>query len=179
MTTSPEQIADALREHIRLGPGESLYGVVDGAQDLELAYEAKCLYGQEIHNLFEGNVGPALADVAPYVVPIDPDSGYLENWARRWGKNAGIFLTTSTDTDTLHGHLRRCFIVRDTKGQEYFLRFYDPRVLRQYLSICNHGRAQRFFGPIERILAEADTPETLLSCKFSGKAPVIDKVPLA
>ena len=55
MVASVAEIADALREHIRLAPGEFLYGVVDGARDLELAYEAACLYGQEIRSLFQGD----------------------------------------------------------------------------------------------------------------------------
>jgi hypothetical protein len=120
------EAADALRRHLRLGLGESLFGVVDAARDLELAFEAKCLYSQEIHSLFAGDVAPALAEVAPYVVPIQPDSGYLENWTRRWGDSAGILLVTRDSVDRLREHLRQIFVVTDEDDQEYFFRYYDP-----------------------------------------------------
>lgn len=71
-------------------PAERLYGIVDGAQDLELAFEAKALYGQNIVSLFQGDMAAAAATVAPYVVPIDPESGYLERWGSRAGRNVGI-----------------------------------------------------------------------------------------
>ena len=77
MADSSNDLADALREYIQLSAHEALYGVVDGAQDLELAYEAKCLHGHEIRSLFQGEAADALADVAPYVVPVCLDSDYL------------------------------------------------------------------------------------------------------
>ena len=68
MPADPKELANALRQAIQLAPGEHLFGVVDGAQDLELAFEAKCLYGQEIQSLFEPDMAAA-ADVAPYLRP--------------------------------------------------------------------------------------------------------------
>lgn len=168
MNATPAQLAEAIRAHLQLAPGESLYGVVDGAQDLELAYEAKCLYGQEIVTLFEGGMAPALADVAPYVVPVDPNTGYLENWASRWGKNAGVLLTTSAGRDELCRHLRAIFVVQDDKGQQYFFRFYDPRVLRVFPSTCTVKEALEFFGPIRFFLCEAVSPEGLLRYSVAG-----------
>ncbi|MCY2992011.1 MAG: DUF4123 domain-containing protein [Planctomycetota bacterium] len=164
LEASPAQLADALRAQLQLAPGESLYGIVDGAQDLELAYEAKCLYGQEIRSLFEGDMAPVVAEVAPYLVPIDPASGYLENWARRWGKNVGILLTTFADPLKLFRHLREIFLVKDEEGQEYFFRYYDPRVLRTYLPTCTPEEVRAFLGPANALLSESAKPNTMLRC---------------
>lgn len=168
MTVSTEDLADQLRSHIRLASGESLYGVVDGAQDLELAYEAKCLYGQEIRSLFEGPPAAALAEVAPYAVLIDPDSSYLTNWADRWGTNAGILLTTTAGFDELQAHLRKIFIAEDESGQEYFFRYYDPRVLRVYLPTCVDSEIDEFFGPLRSIFLESDLAAEMLHCRSTN-----------
>jgi hypothetical protein len=162
MDATPAQRAEALRAQLQLAPGESLYGIVDGAQDLELAYEAKCLYGQEILSLFEGDMAPAVAEVAPYLVPIDPASGYLENWCRRWGTNTGILLVTVASADDIYKHLRDIFVVQDEGGQYYFLRYYDPRVLRTFLPACSTEEAVKFLGPARAIILEDADAQRLL-----------------
>lgn len=155
MPLSTAQIAEALRVEIRLAPGESLYGIVDSARDLELAYEAKCLYQQEIWSLFQGDAAEAVADVAPYLLMIDPAGGYLENWANRWGGSAGILLTTSTDRNNLYAHLRQIFVVEDEDHQPYFFRYYDPRVLRNFLPTCAPEQLAEFFGPVRTWVSES------------------------
>jgi Domain of unknown function (DUF4123) len=162
MPASTAELAEALRAQIRLAPGESLYGIVDSARDLELAYEAKCLYQQEIWSLFEGDAAEAVCDVAPFFMMIDPASGYIENWVSRWGKCAGILFTTSTDPYSLFAHLRHLFISEDESGQEYFFRFYDPRVITPYLPTCTPQELALFFGPIHSIIAEDPSGEAPL-----------------
>ena len=162
MPNDPKALAEKLREAINLQPGERLFGVVDGAQDLELAYEAKCHYGQEIKSLFEGAMADAAADVAPYLVPIDPASGYLETWACHWGRNAGILLASSAEPAQLHAHLREIFVVQDEQGQQYFFRYYDPRVLRAYLPTCTREELVSFCAPLRFVLAEASKAEAML-----------------
>ena len=156
----PNDLVRHLRSHIR--PGEKLYGVVDGARDMELAYEAKCFYGQEIRSLFEGDMAPALAEVAPYMVPIELEQDYLKNWCRRWSTNAGILLATAANPDSLYSHLRSIFVVKDEEGAESFFRFYDPRVLRVYLTTCNSADRKEFFGPVRAFFVSDEDTEKLL-----------------
>ena len=170
LPNEPKLLAEKLRLAIQLQPGERLFGIVDGAQDLELAYEAKCLYGQEIRTLFAGDMAASAADVAPYLVPIDPDSGYLENWTQRWGKNAGILLTSSAEPAKLHAHLREIFVVRDEQGQQFFFRYYDPRVMRVFVPTCKRGELPLFFGPVSSYLVENQESTGLLT--FASSNPV-------
>jgi Domain of unknown function (DUF4123) len=155
MPLTTAQLAEALREEIRLAPGESLYGIVDSARDLDLAFEAKCLYHQEILSLFQGDAAEAVADVAPYLLMIDPSGGYLENWANHKGKSAGILLTTSADRNNLYAHLRQIFVVEDEEHQQFFFRYYDPRVLRNFLPTCTPEQLAEFFGPVRVWVSES------------------------
>jgi hypothetical protein len=179
LANDPKQLASALRQAARLQPGERLYGIVDGAQDLSLAYEAKLQYRQQITSLFEGEMAEGAANVAPYLVPIDPSSAYLENWAARWGRNAGILLTTTADLEPLRPHLRKVFIAQDEQGQEFFFRFYDPRVLRAYLPTCTHDELTMFWGPIHCFLVEDSKGAGLLRWSVGPAGLVTETVALA
>ena len=162
MTAATSPLAEALREQIKLQPGERLYGIVDAAQDKELAFEARDRFKLPIRMLFQGEAAEYMDDVAPYLIPIEPESEYLESWAQRWGKNIGILLTSSADPLKLYRHLRGIFVVKDEEGQEYFFRYYDPRVLRTYLPTCTPTEVRAFFGPVSALLTEGSTPDTML-----------------
>lgn len=170
-TTDAASLAAALRLHLDLQPGERLYGIVDACQDKDLAFEARDRFKLPIRMLFQGNAAQYMDEVAPYLIPIDPASDYLESWAQRWGKNVGILLTTPADPTKLLRHLRDIFVVQDESGQNYFFRFYDPRVLRPFMPTCTAEEAVKFFGPIHTWFSEGDTIEILL--KFTlGRSSV-------
>ena len=147
----------ALREN------EELYAVIDGAQDLEMAFLSKQIYDEAIHSLFEGDMTDALADVAPYFTHVDLEKDYLERWQEKLGNNVGILFTTANnDNELLIQHLREIFVVTDESEQEYFFRFYDPRVIRTFLSTCNEEELRQFFGPISSFLVESERPNGLI-----------------
>ncbi len=169
----------------RFGMGDRIYGVVDAATDKELAFAAPRRFGQTIHWLFEDGSGEHMLEVAPYLVPIAfrttypyNGSGYLDMWAERLGSNAGILLITSADTDALLSHLQGLFHATDDEDHRYFFRFYDPRVLRVYLPTCRGADTREFFGPVRRILCEADSPGGMLACSSERTGVKIDEKPL-
>lgn len=169
-TTDATSLAAALRSHLDLQPGERLYGIVDACQDKDLAFEARDRLKVPIRMLFQGNAAQYMDEVAPYLIPIDPASDYLESWAQRWGRNVGILLTSQADPTKLLRHLRDIFVVQDESGQNYFFRFYDPRVLRPFLPTCTAEQAREFFGPVSTFVCEGETQDTLLrsSCANEG-----------
>jgi len=151
MSSDPliEAIVGKVREQ-----GSPLYGLVDGAQDLSMAILAREACGQEIRTLFQGKNAENLAYVAPYLFPVDLDSLYLQYWTEAIGENVGILLTSDAGFDAVHAHLRDIFIAQDEDGQEYFFRYYDPRVFRTYLPTCTVDEVQQFFGPITAFIVE-------------------------
>lgn len=156
VTTDATTLAAAIRKQLRLEPGERLYTVVDACQDAELAFVAETQFHLPIRMLFQGDAAQYMRDVAPYFIPIDPASEYLDRWAASWGKNAGILLTSSAGPQTVFRHLRDIFVVKDEEGQEYFFRYYDPRVLRTFLPTCTPEQAAEFFGPIRGVLLKGN-----------------------
>ena len=61
---------------------------------------------------------------------------------------------SEADEETILAHLREVFVKQDEDGQDYFLRFYDPRVLRVLLPANDAEQTARFFGPIRRFCCE-------------------------
>jgi len=167
---------------------DRLFGVVDAARDNDLAMAAPKQYGQTITWLFEPGSAAHMRDVAPYLVPIayEPKypyagSGYLDLWAQKLGGSAGILLVTSADQETLLAHLRTLFHIRGPDDHRYYFRFYDPRVLRVYLPTCTGAEATEFFGPMRRILVEAEPRPSgsgLLLCSAGPQGSVIEEQPL-
>ena len=166
----------------RFGMGDRLYGEVDAGRDKGLAFAAPRQYGQTIQWLFEAGSGSHMLDVAPYLVPIAyrtrypyDGSGYLDLWAQKLGTSAGILLITPAEPEPLREHLRDLFRVTDEEDRRYFFRFYDPRVLRVYLPTCTTAEGKELFGPIRRILCEAEPSDRMLTCKLDRDGVNMDE----
>lgn len=158
---SPQLFAAAIRSHISLKPSERLYAIVDACQAPELVDLARSKHCQPTRMLFKGAAAslPEVESFAPFFIPVDLETDFLEHWAAYCGKNAGILFVSSAEPRAIFRHLRNIFIVQDEAGQEYFFRFYDPRVLRVYLPTCTLAEATEFFGPIKTIIIEGENPE--------------------
>jgi len=161
-----DETVEALAELRRI---ERLYAVVDasrGARPLALLRESVDEHG----SLYDGTQGAALADAAPYLVAIRPDSTLLdqlvlEGWGARWG----IYLSCPRPFKDVRRHLRRFLMVEDDEnGQIYYFRFYDPWTLNIFLPTCTPRQRQDFFGDVTSFLAEGRHGELV---RFPREAP--------
>jgi len=132
------------------------YAILDGALidglsnklDVEAAHYV-CLY--------RGNIEPWLERVAPYLVRIERGSKLFE-WisTNGWGNHWGIFLTSEAPMRELRKHFRQFLLVAipDQDAPVYF-RYYDPRVLSNFLPTCTPGELDQVFGPVKDFYCEA------------------------
>jgi hypothetical protein len=142
-------------EH-RKKPGETLYAVVDAAQDYRLAVGARDILGEPLRPLFS-NAPHFMTRMGPYLVRIKCTNRYPEYmklWTDQLGGNRGILFFSKAWPKTLRQHLRTLFKVYDEEGEMFYFRFYDPRVLRAYLPTCTIKECREFFGPMRSIFAE-------------------------
>ncbi len=96
--------------------------------------------------LFAGTKDDALFDVAPYLFLID-DSFYELDRLPMISLEAIILAETDKDIKTLATHFRE-FIYSIVDGQEYYFRFWDARILKNYLPKCEPEQLHYFFGDI-------------------------------
>lgn len=144
------------------GDDEHTYALLDGARTPDVQawiiasrLESRCLY--------IGDLAPALARVAPYLVRLPRSSpASRELLDRGWGDSWGVFLRSTASMGALHRHFRRMLRVQDERGARMLFRFYDPRVLRLYLPTCVAGELNQVFGPVEYFVMEGEDSATVL-----------------
>jgi hypothetical protein len=152
-----------------LGAQESLFTVLDTARSprvLELLRGS----AEEYLSLYEGPQGAALAEVAPYLVKLPTGSKLLESLlAEGWGHSWGIYFTCPLTFLETRRHLRK-FLMVEAEGQEgrLYFRFYDPRVLHQFLPTCAPGQREEFFGHIGCFFYEVEGALLRAPFKASG-----------
>lgn len=151
---------------------EQVFAIVDSARDPYIARAAFEQFALERWSLFPPNTAPHMSAVAPYLVPIPVEpkypysrSGFLDLWAESLGTCAGIVLTTTMAARVLWEHLQGVFLAVDEHGNELFFRYYDPRILRGFLSAVNVADAKLFFGPVKQIFVEGEEPHEMCVCR--------------
>lgn len=137
-----------------LGRAQPLYAILDAARTpriLELLAGAT----ERFESLYNGESAAHLAACAPYLVALPEKSRLLGRLAREgWGHNWGVFFSSRAPFEELRNHFRRYLIVRDEGGQEFYFRFYDPRVLRAFFAVASDGERAEFCGPVAAIWAD-------------------------
>lgn len=134
---------------------QPLYAVLDTARDRDIlpllekcGSEYRLLYGNRLASTMDG-LGPHLTSL-PKRTPI-----LTQLLEKGWGNSWGIFLTSHADLPAVRRHLRRLLAARLPNGKYALFRFYDPRVLRDYLPRRDAAENAKFFGPITAIFLES------------------------
>lgn len=182
MTTSGEAIPKTkpFRSQICLDVKESLYVVIDACQAPELISMSRHNLSQQTRMLFKGIAAslPEVETFAPFFIPVDLRSNFLENWSTYAGKNAGILFASSAEPRIVFRHLRNIFIVKDEAGQEHFFRFYDPRVARAFIPSCTEVEVVEFFGPITTFWIDSEMPHVVERWSHSHGRPYLESFPI-
>lgn len=155
--------ADFLNAHDHPTPEgvTPLYLVIDAARDPAI-FDYLLEHQDDLHLecLYKGDSAHDLAEVAPYLMALEPD-GEGPAWRflrQQWGRSCLIVLQGDVDFTTLRLHLRKLTFARMPSGDMVLFRFYDPRVMRLILPTCEPGQLDRLFGPVQQIWTEAAQP---------------------
>jgi hypothetical protein len=163
-TTPQDRLLPLLRRDL-----QPLFVILDAARDIRIL--ALLLHHkEECQSLYEGPEGAKLAQVAPYLVRLAPDSQLLDPIVKEgWGKSWGVFLTCASDFQDLRRHLRHFLHVKLPDGEQVYFRFYDPRVMRVFLPTCVAEETNQFFGPIKRYVMEGEETNQLWEFTTTGR----------
>lgn len=133
---------------------DHVYAVLDGASIPSLlerlerdAPEHVCLYRLD--------AGSELATVAPYLVLLER-GGSFTTWVLQHcpGQHWGIFFVSDADLESLRRRLRKLTLVDDHRHRTLLFRFYDPRVLNEYMFMFDRGQLADIFEVVSAYLAE-------------------------
>lgn len=145
-------------------PELKCYFILDANKHKYLAPED---FHCRIESLFQGEFAEITKDIAPYLVEVIPypddsseselmglfsDEGAMTRF--NWHEELGVFIHSRYDFDTVLRHLRHFPVMKDENGKWFFFRFYDPKVLRNYLEVIatSPEKLNKFFGYEKRII---------------------------
>jgi hypothetical protein len=152
--TELEAITRNLWSHADGDPRLRLFAVLDSARNQAIR-PALMATDLEYRCLYRGEIPIVLAKVAPYLVELPRESGFLDFLINRgWGDSWGVFLTSTAPLDELRRHLRRFLRVRDPMGRTLVFRYYDPRVMRTFLPTCSPTQLESLFADIHSFVIE-------------------------
>jgi len=152
---------ETIKEHIS-ARNTFLYCILDGATVLDLPQQ---LFKYDLPNfcLFGGDLESNLADVAPYIIRVPVEHEFTE-WVLKegFGDDWGIFVHARQCLIEMRRHFRGIANCYDEHGNSRVFRFYDPRVLREFLPTYTPKELTAFFGNVDAFFAEAENGENLI-----------------
>jgi hypothetical protein len=147
-----------------------VFAILDGASAPNLV---KNLYQHEPEYccLYRGELEPDMATVAPYLVRLEAESNFTELvLGEGWGTHWGSFVVSPANLRALRDHFRAFHTVELPDQRTVLFRYYDPRVLRNFLPVCNAGELATFFGPVQKFIVEGETAESGIKFSLAGTA---------
>lgn len=174
-----EQIVQAVSQYLFTAPGSNVFAVLDGASIAGLL-TGLYRYHPDYVCLYRGDLQPDMAEVAPYLVRLEPAAEFTA-WVieRGWGKHWGIFAISDATLRDIRQHFRRFLVVHDSSGKPLLFRYYDPRVLRLYLPTCTAEELLTVFGSITYYLCEDSNPGIALRSRILSGSLQQDRLRLA
>ena len=156
----------------------SVWALLDGARDQRIFYMLRDS-GLDYLCLYSGYLPRELQLAAPYMVELIADHEFTRRLIdQAWGNSWGIFVSTH-NAPNLRPHLRKFLRVRNEQGQYLLFRYYDPRVLREYLPTCLPDELKQIFGSIECIWMEDHNPVTLIEFQMNQNQLNTRQIPLS
>jgi Domain of unknown function (DUF4123) len=144
---SEELALERLREFAAAG---QLYAVIDACDTPAVPEKARELGDSRAVSLYRGSADEMYWAFAPYLFVVDGD---LLDWivADLWTEPWGIFAVADKDLEAVRRHFRRFLLVRSPDGEQWYFRFYDPRVLKEFLSNGLRGELRALFGSLRML----------------------------
>jgi len=158
--------------------GSTTYALLDAAKEKSIPKLLESS-GGTYASLYVGTEARDLASVAPYLVPLSPDSQLLKTlMSDGWGKAWGVFLQSAAGFEKTRQHLRAQLLTQTPAGHQLYFRYYDPRVLRAFMRVSNGAELRELFGPITHFIVEGEDPKTAIRFSPGANGVAEEKVQL-
>ena len=111
--------------------------------------------------LYKGEQAERMRNIAPYLIKLPASHSFAEelfstpmagkendDGPQQWYKHFGFFFRSRAEFDDLLQHFRKFMILPTYDERQLYFRFYDPRVLEDYLDrlLCYPKKLAAFFG---------------------------------
>ena len=134
-----------------------LYAILDACDAPAVPQMASGLGEDRAISLYVGTTHESYVDTGPYLAAVDSE---VLNWILRtlWDEPWGVFVQSDVPLADLLVHLRKFVMVKSPEGEDWYFRYYDPRVLEKFLPTCRGDELRDFFGPVQAFgMADPET----------------------
>jgi len=137
-----------LLARVEAQPGK-FFVILDPVDEQRLIDKIQELGPAQAVSLWRDNAARDFWAISPYLVVLDGD---LLQWLNQelWDHPWGVACEANSDLAELRMHFRRFLLVESPTGQALYFRFYDPRVLPNYLATTTPDEKKSFFGPVAK-----------------------------
>gem|GEM_PF-1792708 len=146
-----------------------LYAVIDACDRPDVPAMCARLGRARALALYTGEDKRQYWAISPYVVVVDErllDVVIEEFWSEAWG----IFVVSGHGFRTVARHLRRFLTVQAPDGDLWYFRFYDPRVLPDFLATGSASQLREWFRHLDAVVVpEAGVPSARLVGPARGR----------
>ena len=151
-----------------VAPANQWFAILDAARGPQVGvWLQHC--GLQTQSLYEGESAQEHDEWAPHLVKLDLDAAsFTELGQKGWGDSWGVFLQSDASFSELRRHFRKFLKVRLPDGELAYFRFYDPRVLRDFLPTFSAEELPAFCGPVQRFVMEAPEKGQALCYSWNG-----------
>jgi hypothetical protein len=145
--TPLQLLPGSLGQLLKFAEGGYLYAILDACDAPLVQKLVQELGTTRAISLFAGIPEAQHWTVSPCLVQADPA---LLRWVVEslWTQPWGVFVMSRAQLPELFEHFRRFLVTELPDGRRFFFRYYDPRVLKQFLSQCQPEHVHEFFGPV-------------------------------
>jgi Domain of unknown function (DUF4123) len=160
---------EELRELVAAG---RLYAVIDACDTPAVPEKARELGETRALSLYRGTADEQYWAFAPYLFVVD---GELLDWivAGLWTEPWGIFAVADGDLEAVRRHFRRFLLVEAPDGDQWYFRFYDPRVLPTFLQQSAAEEIAELFGGLAALVVprSSSLAAEFITSRQTGVAP--------
>ena len=132
---------------------QRLFAIVDACDAPSVPVRARAMMAEDDStavSLYKGRSEEELWAIAPYLLEVD-EAAFAWITQELWGTPWGFFILSDATLDELRQHFRKFLTVRTPENEEWYFRFYDPRVLPTYLTSCTPAEVDEFLGPARAV----------------------------
>ena len=153
-------------------PTLATYTILDGAACEELLPMLE-MHTPDYCCLYAGDLDDDVEEVAPYLVRLEADHPFTAWLLESIGhKPWGIFCKAPSTLRELRKHSRQFLIVKGPDGENLYFRFYDPRVLANFLPTCDAVQIRDMFGPVAAFVSGMQNPSVQMYLQVDGKLQI-------
>ena len=137
-----------LEELLPLSDGGQLFAVVDSCDSPGVPLLAFEIGPERAVSLLNDRAQQTMWAVAPYLFRADRDVlQWL--WENVWGDAWGIFVVMRATLEQARASLQQLLVVAAPDGEQWLFRFYDPRVLPEFLESSDASQLREAFCTAE------------------------------